>query len=846
MTEKNPRDFSADSADPAERLARRDRCTGAVAGCAELLLEESCEKTGLSEALALLGEAFGASACWVAEYSNVAGEPGLTAELVQAYPEDTASAGLPERFDIEAAGLARWIEEAGAKRSVSGPVEELPHSEKEFLSRRGVRAVIIAPVEGGKGCRGLLGMEFTGAVQCIEEAEVLLVESVARMIGAFLRRVRRRMVERTGEERLLALVESMPVMIFACDEDGRIVFWNRECERVTGYSFSDISKHSDPFSLLFREEFSRSEMYRMWQESEGGFVHKEWPVLTRDGARKVISWTDISPSFPLPGWAHWQIGVDISDRHRVEAQILQAKQEWERTFDSVTDLIALLDRDFRVRRLNMAFAERLQLHPKDLIGLPLGNLLDDSTGDAALSGAGRVSALIRFMAEMEGECSIQEQTIRKLGGRFLLTVNPYRTDAGERGGTVLVLHDISRWKALEEQLRQAQKLEALGTLAGGIAHDFNNILGVVMGYAEMALEELGVPPGQASDDAPASSMISKLREIMNASNRARDLIRQVLTFSRQDDEELRPIALGPLIKETLKLLRGSIPLGISLRQQILTELDTIEAAPTHIHSLLMNLCTNASHAIGQGKGTIEVSLVDSYVVEEGQPELPDLKPGAYVRLSVRDSGDGIDEETQKRIFDPFFTTKKPGEGTGMGLSMVHGIATRLGGGVRVESAPGQGTTLSVYLPRTDLPVDAAEEAEKPIPLGSGHVLLVDDEKALVEIGSEVLRSLGYEVTAVSDSQDALDIFRTAPEVFSAVFTDQTMPGMTGVELVGRMLEIRPDLPVVLSTGFSETLSYSELRELGVSEFIVKPVLKRQLAEALHRAVEPQAEDTPPD
>ncbi len=381
---------------------------------------------------------------------------------------------------------------------------------------------------------------------------------------------------------------------------------------------------------------------------------------------------------------------------------------------------------------------------------------------------------------------------------------------------------------LEDQVRQAQKMEAIGTLAGGIAHDFNNILGAISGYAELGLEK-----------APEGSRVRRyLSQIFEASRRAVDLVSQILEFSRQSESEPRRLRMRPLTKEVLRLLRATIPRTIEIRRKIDAESDMVLADPAQIHQLVLNLCTNAYHAMQEKGGVLTVELVNEQLSRNFRIS-HQLKPGNYLKLTIQDTGAGIAPEHLDKIFDPFFTTKKPGEGTGLGLSVVHGIVKKHRGTITVESRPGEGSTFKVYLPTLpEIEARAATENDGPVPKGSEHVLFVDDEFMLAQMMKDLLEGLGYRVTAKTNSVDALETFRSNPDEFDLVITDYTMPEMTGIGLAREIIGIRPQMPVILCTGFSQFITPEVAKSAGIREFILKPIIKRDIAATIRSVLNP--------
>ncbi|MBW1868528.1 MAG: response regulator [Deltaproteobacteria bacterium] len=389
-----------------------------------------------------------------------------------------------------------------------------------------------------------------------------------------------------------------------------------------------------------------------------------------------------------------------------------------------------------------------------------------------------------------------------------------------------VLTDISEEKQLQSQLQQSQKMEAIGTLAGGIAHDFNNILMAIIGYCDLAESKL----------AEDSEAIDNLNQARNAGNRARRLIQQILAFSRMGEQERIALSLTPLIKEALKFLRSTLPTSIEIRDYIEADPGIIEADATQIHQIMMNLCTNAGHAMREEGGTLHVKLIRVEVDGQTALEHHELHTGPHVRLTVTDTGCGMDSETLEHVFDPYFTTKEKGEGTGLGLSVVHGIVNSHGSTITVESEPGKGTTFHVYFPIIEKEEKPQKEDERPLPTGNERILFVDDEQMILDIGKELLGKLGYDVVAEKSSVEALELFRADPDQFDLVITDMTMPKMTGDKLAGELMKVRPDIPIILCTGFSPKISEEQAKEIGIKAFAMKPLVRRDMANIVRKAL----------
>ena len=379
-------------------------------------------------------------------------------------------------------------------------------------------------------------------------------------------------------------------------------------------------------------------------------------------------------------------------------------------------------------------------------------------------------------------------------------------------------------KKLEARLQQSQKMEAIGTLAGGIAHDFNNILVPILGYSEMLL-----------NDAPDDSDLKRdLSEIFNGAKRARDLVKQILAFSRQREYDLTPIKVHLVVKEALTLIRSSIPATIDIMQNISKDCGLVMADYTQIHQVVMNLFTNAYHAMEQKGGKLKVTLKE---VDLRVDDLKDMSPGTYVCLVVSDTGIGMDQSTIDRIFDPYFTTKKEGKGTGLGLAVVHGIIKSHGGHISVYSEPDKGSNFHVYLPVIKTQQETEQIELRPTEKGYERILVVDDEKMVLEIQQKMLKRLGYDVTALTSSVEALKAFQANPDNFDLIITDMTMPNMTGDQLAQKIMDIRTDIPIILCSGFSEKMSNEKAKSSGIKDFLMKPVLMKDLSITIRRALD---------
>ena len=505
---------------------------------------------------------------------------------------------------------------------------------------------------------------------------------------------------------------------------------------------------------------------------------------------------------------------DITDHKRSEEALRESEEKYRSMMESMKDPIYICSPDFRVEYMNPAMIRRTGR---------------DATGEncfKALHDLDEKCPRCMHDKAQQGEYFESEIVSPKDNRSYHVSESPIAHEDGSIS-KMTVFRDTTDLRTLETQLQQAQKMEAIGTLAGGIAHDFNNILGGIIGYAELA--KMKAPEG--------SKVLAYLDKMIKSSGRAADLIKQILTLSRQHKQEQRPVQVRYIINEALELLRATLPTTIEIRKDLDKDAGIVNADPTQMHQVIMNLATNAGHAMWEDGGVLEVSLANVELDDLSAEKHLDLDAGSYLRLTVSDTGYGMTSEIMERIFDPYFTTKDTGEGTGLGLSVAQDIVKALGGTITVYSEMGKGTTFHVYLP---LILDEEREekgSEEPLPTGSERVLFIDDEEILVEIGGQILEQLGYEVVPEKSSMRALELFRAEPKRFDLVITDMTMPHMTGDKLARELMKIRPDIPVILCTGHSRLVSEEKAKDIGIRAFVMKPLVMRNLAETVRKVLD---------
>ena len=675
------------------------------------------------------------------------------------------------------------------------------------------------------------------------------------------------------EHWLDTVLRSIGDAVLTVDGSGLINFMNAVAENLTGWSFAEASgKPYNEILQLVNEKtgnLAENPLYRVMQEGKVVGLANHTILVAKDGTRRAID-DSAAPVLDENGRLTGVVMVfrDVTRRRAMEKDLERHRWHLEELVAERTTVLEaeiserqkaenLLRQEIDFRRTiieniaeGLCVWETIPEWPHirfslwndrmiEITGYTMEEINRNGWYECLYPDPDeRARYRSRSDYSMDGQpLKSDEQEINCVDGKRRTILLSASTFIGKKSQpqVLWLIRDITQRKEAEQerdrlgsQLRHAQKMEAIGTLAGGIAHDFNNILGAIIGYSEL-MEMFDVPGN--------SDIQENIEQVLKSAYRARDLVSQILVFSRQSESEKQPIILAPLIKEAVKFLRASLPSTIDIKQRVEGLPGTIMADPTQMHQVIMNLCTNAAQAMGDKGGVLDVNLSAEHLDKDASLNFPDLEPGTYAKLLISDTADGIAEDIRERIFDPYFTTKETGEGTGLGLAVTHGIVQQHGGAITFESEQGQGTIFQVMLPldSTGRTIDSDSVEAEIIP-GKGRILLVDDEVSLLRSGERALGLLGYDVDAEADSLAALNRFAQSPDSFDLIISDQTMPSMTGLQLAEKIKAIRPNIPIILCTGFSAIVTKERIVEIRIDQVIRKPVGIRELSDAVHRLI----------
>ncbi len=625
-----------------------------------------------------------------------------------------------------------------------------------------------------------------------------------------------------SEERYRILCENAPIGIYYNDFYGKFLYGNKTAEEVIGYKREElVGKNFLKLKMISPKYFAKAAKILALNRLGKSTGPDEFTLTRKNGSAVIV---EINTEIITIKKEKVVLGMvnDITARQQAEAALQESEQKSQAVLEANPDPVIVYDIEGKVIYFNPAFTRVFGWSLEERIGKKMGDFVPEENWPETRMMIDKIT--------VSGERFSGLETCRYTKEGNIIPVNIsgsfYRDQEGHIAASVINLRDIREQKKIEAQLQQAQKMEAVGTLAGGIAHDFNNILAAIMGYTEIALYSV----------ERETQLYKNLQRVFQAGNRAKNLVKQILTFTRQTEQERKPIQVKLIVNEALKLLRSSLPTTIEINRNIQSD-GLVLADPTQIHQILMNLCTNADHAMRETGGTLGVKLESVELDADFTASLPDMKPGAYLNLTVSDTGCGMPPQVRERIFDPFFTTKGVGEGTGMGLSVVHGIAGSYGGTITVDSEPGQGSTFKVYLPIIERREEPQATKEDSVPTGSERILFVDDEPALTNIGKLVLGSLGYNVETRTSSIEALELFKNQPDRFDLVITDMTMPNMTGEDLAQELMGIKPNIPIILCTGFSAKIDEQKASAMGIRAFVLKPIVRQKIATTVRKVLD---------
>ena len=626
-----------------------------------------------------------------------------------------------------------------------------------------------------------------------------------------------------SETKFRMMFDKAPLSYQSLDEKGNFVEINENWLNVLGYKKEEVvgrnfSEFLHPeWKDHFKENFPRF-------KAVGEVLGVEFEMIKKDGSYILVSFHGKIGKNSDDSFSRTHcIFQDITERKRIEKELEISERRFRDLTLSMADWVWEVDQNGVYTYASDSVTKVLGYTADELIGkTPFDLMVEDIIDDTK-------NEFFKFLKDKKAIVNLKNFNLTKNGERVISLTNgiPFTDEAGAFMGYRGVDRDITTEYELSLKIQQSQKMEAIGNLAGGIAHDFNNVLFPIIGMSELMMEDL--PPG--------SLEMEHANEIYKAGHRAKELVSQILVFSRQSDQKKIPVRFQNVLKEVLKLCRSTIPVNIEIVQKIQQDCGSIRGNATQLHQIGMNLITNAYHAVQEKNGKIIVGLEE---IEIDQINLIDtsINPGKYLLFTVSDDGIGMAEKLKNKIFEPYFTTKEQGKGTGLGLAVVYGIVKEYGGEIEMETEIGSGTTFRIYLPLIDKSEDKSiTEAKTELETGHENILLVDDEPAVVRLEQQMLERLGYKISSHTSSLDAVEVFRSNPDAFDIVLTDMTMPNMTGDQLAKEILSIKPDMPIIICTGFSENMNKEQAEIIGIKGFLMKPVIKSDMAQMVRKVLD---------
>ena len=611
---------------------------------------------------------------------------------------------------------------------------------------------------------------------------------------------------------LSSITENMSDSVLATNANFKITYLNKKAEELFGYRLDELLGQTPD---IFNAEPTADEIQsRLYETVSSGNVYLGEYLNKRKNGTKFLCEFKVFPLFADNGEISTYVGIqrDITERKKAE----EALRLYIMSLDQIEDRVIIADLDWHIMYANNAACKLINKTADELFGQHATIFGKEST-----TGISQKEIIRQTLEKGSWRGEVTSISLDGSARIMYLRTLAVKDKKGQIVALCGVSTDITERNQMQEQLQQSQKMDTIGTLAGGIAHEFNNILGGIFGFLDIARE-----------DVPVNSPVQEsLDEIHRLGMRARNVVKQILAFSRKDHQKKRPIQLSLVLKEELKMLRATIPATIEIRHHLDASCGPIMGDPMQIQQVIMNLCVNAKDAMEKKGGVLDISLSPVVLDMADIRSHPDLPPGEYAKLSVSDTGNGIAPEIMDKIFDPFFTTKDVGKGTGMGLSVVHGIIKDHGGTITVSSEPGEGTTFTVLFRVTDAEGTTKAE-EKSLPTGTENILLVDDEDFIIFPQKKILEKLGYKVTAMTGSLETLALFSKNPQRYDLIITDLTMPNLTGDRLAAEVTAIRPDMPVILTTGYADSVDSENVKQSGIKAFISKPFQREALAKTI--------------